>query len=78
MTTAPPLTGRTALITGEASGLGRAIAVRLADDGAAVAVNHLPDDWSASAAREVVTEIEARGGRWPSGRTSPTRMQCRQ
>jgi NAD(P)-dependent dehydrogenase (short-subunit alcohol dehydrogenase family) len=35
--------GKTALITGAATGIGQATAVRLARDGAAVAVNHLPD-----------------------------------
>jgi NAD(P)-dependent dehydrogenase (short-subunit alcohol dehydrogenase family) len=54
------LDGRVALVTGGSRGVGRAIALRLAADGAAVAVNYRRDD---AAAREVVTAIEAAGGR---------------
>jgi glucose 1-dehydrogenase len=38
-----PLAGQAALITGAATGIGRAIAERLGAAGAAVAVNHLPE-----------------------------------
>jgi NAD(P)-dependent dehydrogenase (short-subunit alcohol dehydrogenase family) len=54
------LDGRVALVTGGSRGVGRAIALRLAADGAAVAVNYRRDD---AAAREVVAAIEAAGGR---------------
>ncbi len=54
------LDGRVALVTGGSRGVGRAIALRLAADGAAVAVNYRRDD---AAAREVVSAIEAAGGR---------------
>ncbi len=54
------LSGRVALITGSSRGIGRAIALELADRGADVAVNYLRKH---SAAEEVVAGIEARGRR---------------
>src|SRR6185295_19813085 len=60
VTVAAPLAGRTALVTGGSRGLGRAIAIRLAAAGAAVAVNYRE---RAEAAEAVVREIEAQGGR---------------
>jgi NAD(P)-dependent dehydrogenase (short-subunit alcohol dehydrogenase family) len=51
------LTGKTAIVTGAAAGLGRADALALASRGAAVVVNDL------SAPKDVVEEIEAAGGR---------------
>ncbi|GAA1863959.1 3-oxoacyl-ACP reductase FabG [Pseudonocardia ailaonensis] len=54
------LAGRTALVTGGSRGVGRGIALRLAADGAAVAVNYRRDG---DAAAEVVEEITAKGGR---------------
>jgi 3-oxoacyl-[acyl-carrier protein] reductase len=52
------LAGRVALVTGGGRGIGRAIALRLARDGADVAVNYRRD---ADSAAEVVAEIVAMG-----------------
>jgi pteridine reductase len=54
------LSGRVALVTGAAKRLGRVVALRLADEGADVAIHY---GKSANEAREVVSEIEKRGQR---------------
>ena len=53
------LDGRTALVTGAARGIGRAIALRLGEAGAAVVVNDLDSDGAADTA----SAIEGGGGR---------------
>jgi NAD(P)-dependent dehydrogenase (short-subunit alcohol dehydrogenase family) len=54
----PPLDGRVALVTGVESGIGRATALRLAADGAAVGCLGLGEDALAG----VAEEIRAAGG----------------
>lgn len=52
--------GRIALVTGGSRGIGRAICLRLAREGATVVVNYVSSE---KAAREVVEAISAAGGR---------------
>ena len=55
-----PLDGQTAIVTGSSRNVGRAIALALAADGAAVVINARSDEDGATA---VVAEIEAAGGK---------------
>ncbi len=52
--------GKTAIVTGAGRDIGRACAVKLASEGAAVAINYFA---SAAGAEETVKQIEAAGGR---------------
>jgi 3-oxoacyl-[acyl-carrier protein] reductase len=54
------LRGKTALVTGASRGIGRAIAERLAESGALVAINFVNNT---KAAQEVLSSIESKGGR---------------
>ena len=54
------LNGKIAVVTGAARGIGRAIAVKLAEQGATVIINYNGSD---SLAMEVVKEIEDKGGK---------------
>jgi 3-oxoacyl-[acyl-carrier protein] reductase len=54
------LTGKVAIVTASSRGIGRAVALRLSRDGAAVAVNYVSSPEKAEA---VVQEIIANGGR---------------
>lgn len=55
----PGLSGKVAIVTGASSGIGRAIALRLADEGAALVVNYRTREQQAD---QVVAAIQAKGG----------------
>lgn len=55
----PSLAGKFALVTGSSRGIGRGIALRLAERGASVAINYLSDEASA---RDTLAKVRERGG----------------
>ena len=65
---ATPLDGRTIVVTGSGRGIGREVALQLAELGAKVVVNDLggstsgDDDGNVGPAQEVANEIKAAGG----------------
>ncbi len=55
----PKLSGKIAIVTGASRGIGRALALRLGHDGAAMAINYVNN---AAGAEEVKAEIKTAGG----------------
>lgn len=53
--------GKTAVVTGGSRGIGKAIALKLAQEGYDIALNYANNDAAAEAAKE---EIAATGVRW--------------
>ncbi|MEG4281253.1 SDR family oxidoreductase [Microcoleus sp. MON1_C1] len=56
----PSLAGKVAIVTGASRGIGRAIALRLSQEGASVVINYAR---GADQAKDVVSAIEAAGGK---------------
>lgn len=66
------LKGRAALVTGSSRGIGRAIAVRLAEEGAKVIVNFRSRE---KEAQEVVSHIQEKGGKAVACRADVSRFE---
>jgi len=56
----PPLAGQTALVTGANSGIGRAVAIAMAEAGAAVVINYVVGDKEAQTVTDQITEFDGR------------------
>ena len=57
-----PLAGQKALVTGANSGIGKAVAIAMADAGAAVAINYITDEDAAYAVKDPTTTKPTGGG----------------
>jgi 3-oxoacyl-[acyl-carrier protein] reductase len=68
------LAGRVALVTGGSRGIGRAVGVRLAQQGARVAINYASND---DAAREAQALVEAAGAKCLLVKTDVIRRRSR-
>lgn len=69
-----PLTGRTALVTGGAKGIGRACCLRLAEAGADIAVNYLTSEQEAGETAELVRRTGSRSLRIRADVSSPEQV----
>jgi glucose 1-dehydrogenase (EC 1.1.1.47) len=72
------LAGQRALVTGGATGIGRAIAERFAAEGAGVTITHLPDDGDAAAVLAALRAINPEGAHAaePADVTDPAAMDA--
>jgi L-rhamnose 1-dehydrogenase len=68
-------TGKSALVTGAATGIGQAIAVRLASEGAVVGVNHLPGQ-DASQTMAAIAAAGGQGVEYPVNMRDPTAVRA--
>ena len=73
----PGIRGKVIVVTGAARGLGRALALGLAREGARVAVLAREEHQAAATVAEIATQLPAHPGHWVSLRTSPTRIRYR-
>ena len=68
------LQGKTAVVTGAGTGIGQAIALAFAQEGAAVVVDYVGD---ASVAKDTIAKIDAMGGKSPRHRCGHLEFQIR-
>jgi NAD(P)-dependent dehydrogenase (short-subunit alcohol dehydrogenase family) len=68
-------TGKSAVVTGAATGIGQAIAVRLATEGAVVGVNHLPGQ-DASQTMDAIAAAGGQGVEYPVNMRDPAAVRA--